>query len=137
MPDNRAFVDTNILFYAHDKTDPEKYEKASRLIGTLWQAPDRPWLSVQVLQELFVNLSRAIPAAEAEEVTSDYMRWNVVENDVSLLREAFSERRTFQVSFWDALILAAAGHAGARVLYSEDFGHERKYGTVRVVNPFL
>lgn len=137
MSDERVFLDTNVLLYAHDTTDAQKHDKARLLIGSLWQSQDRPWLSVQVLQEFFVNLSRAIPPAEAEEITRDYMRWHVVENDVSLMREAFSDRMEFQVSFWDALILAAARCSGARILYSEDFSHGRKYGPIQVVNPFL
>ena len=51
----RAFVDTNILIYAHDKREPEKRKIASTLIESLWNSKDAPVISVQVLQEFFLN----------------------------------------------------------------------------------
>ena len=55
-----------------------------------------------------------------EEVMQDYARWNVVENTVPLLENSLNEMRRWSLSFWDALILAAARHAGATTIWSED-----------------
>jgi predicted nucleic acid-binding protein len=41
-----------------------------------------------------------------------------------------------QLSYWDALILAAAQRSGARYLLSEDFQSGRRCGDVQVLNPF-
>jgi len=104
------FVDTNILVYAHDRDAGAKHEQACARLKELWRADEAPWLSVQVLQEFFVNLCRlGVPLAEARE------RW--------------------RVSFWDALILAAAREAGAKTLWSEDINPGQDYGGSRVVNP--
>ena len=46
----------------------------------------------------------------------------------------FEER--YQISFWDALILAAAESGGAGVVYTEDLNHGQRYGSVLVQNPF-
>jgi len=46
-------------------------------------------------------------------------------------------QRRFQVSYWDAAILAAAKRLGCPTVYSEDMNHGQDYDGVRVVNPFL
>jgi predicted nucleic acid-binding protein len=61
---------------------------------------------------------------------------NIVTIQLTHILRAMDLERRFQVAFWDALILAAAETCGADVLYTEDLTHGRKYGTVRVVNPF-
>ena len=74
---DRAFVDTNLLVYAHDGSAGVKHEKARELIERLWL--DRSGvLSTQVLQELYVSLRKApqpMPPAEARQVVADYLRW--------------------------------------------------------------
>lgn len=54
---DKAFVDTNVLVYAHDAAAGRKHDLAAQLVERLWQ--DRAAvLSTQVLQELYVNLRR-------------------------------------------------------------------------------
>jgi len=65
----------------------------------------------------------------------DYSRWEVVVNTAESVLGALNLESRYQISFWDALILQAAGSSGATVLYSEDLGEGQIYGTVRVVNP--
>ena len=45
--------------------------------------------------------------------------------------------RRYQISYWDAAIIAAAGELGATILYTEDLNHGQAYGTVTAINPFL
>ncbi|MFN8061234.1 MAG: hypothetical protein U0Q12_18885 [Vicinamibacterales bacterium] len=59
----------------------------------------------------------------------------VVNNGESIL-EALDLESRYRVSSWDALVLQAAQASGAEVLYSEDLADGRRYGSVRVVNPF-
>ena len=95
-------------------------------------------MSVQVLQELYVNLYRkGISIPEARTTVQDYAAWNVVENRFSLLEEGIDEMERWQLSFWDSLILAAARRAGASVIYSEDFSSQQDYGGIRVQNPII
>ena len=53
------------------------------------------------------------------------------------LRGAETLHVTHDVSFWDALILAACVEAGVETLYSEDTPGLLKVGALRVVNPFI
>jgi predicted nucleic acid-binding protein len=134
---DRAFVDTNILVYAHDSTAGQKHRRASTLVEKLW-ADRSGVLSTQVLQELYVSLRKApnpMPAAEARQVLTDYLRWEVVVNDGQSIVEAAELETRYRISFWDALIVQAATASGVEILYSEDLSAGQAYGSVRVVNP--
>ena len=136
---DRAFVDTNILVYAHDNTAGSKHEKARALVERLW-ADRSGVLSTQVLQELYVSLRKArnpMPAAEARQVVADYLRWEVVVNNGDSVVEAAELEARYRISFWDALIVLAASASGVEILYSEDLSAVQAYGSVRVVNPLI
>jgi predicted nucleic acid-binding protein len=133
----KFFVDTNILVYAHDRDAGKKHHDAKNLVKMFWEQPTWPAVSVQVLQELFVNLHRkGVSVIEAKATVQDYAAWKVVENTVELLEAGIDEMQRWQVSFWDSLILAAARHAGSSVVYSEDMNHGQDYGGILVENPF-
>ena len=50
---------------------------------------------------------------------------------------ALEIRDRFQVSYWDAAIIAATRELGCRTIYTEDLSHGQDYDGVKVVNPFL
>lgn len=134
----RAFVDTNVLVYAHDRSAGVKHEMARQLVTRLWE--DRCGvISTQVLQELYVNVrrkaARPLGLPEARRLMEDYLAWEVVVNTGEAILEALDIERRFQLSFWDALIVHAAATADVDMLYSEDLNHGQVYGSVRVVNP--
>lgn len=132
------FLDTNILLYAYDLDAPAKRDVSLRLVEQGWTAPDQTVISVQVLQELYVNLERRrTPRAESARIVEDYAAWTVVETTVDLLHAGLVEQARWQISFWDAMILAAARKAGANELITEDLNHGQDYDGVTVVNPFL
>jgi len=134
-----AFVDSNVLVYAHDRGAGEKHTQARDLVARLWRERSGA-LSTQVLQELVVNVrrkaARPIPESEVRDLVADYLRWEVVVNDGASILEALDLGERFQISFWDALIVQAANATGATVLYSEDLNTGQVYGGVRVENPF-
>lgn len=136
----KAFVDSDILVYAHQRDASEKYQKAQELLGTLWREK-RGVLSVQVLQEFCVNVRRkANPPVrwdETREAIRDFMSWETVLNTANSVLRAMELEQRYQLSFWDAMIVQAAESAGCEVLYSEDLSHGQEYGGVLVVNPFL
>lgn len=135
----RAFVDTNILVYAHDRGSGDKHEIARSLIEELWSSRSGV-LSTQVLQELYVNLrrkaKRTVPLDEARAILEDYLSWKVVVNDQRSILDALELEARYQLSFWDALIVQAAQAAGVDRLYSEDLSHGQRYGALELVNPF-
>lgn len=132
------FLDTNILLYAYDLDAPVKRATALKWVAQGWAAPGDTALSVQVLQELHVNLiKRGVDRAEATRIVRDFADWPIVDNTLSLLEAALDEQARWGISLWDSLILAAARASGASELITEDLNHGQNYGGVRVVNPFL
>ena len=72
---------------------------------------------------------------ETRSLIEDYSQWEIVINTQNSVIEALTIETRFQISFWDALIVHAAGRSGAAILYSEDLSDGQIYGSVRVVNP--
>jgi predicted nucleic acid-binding protein len=134
-----SFVDTNILVYAEDRDAGRKHEVARDLIVDLWRSR-KGVLSVQVLQELYVTLTRKVrrpvAAGRAAEIVREYLAWRVVDNDGDLLVAAMALQQKGSLSFWDALIVEAAGAAGCARLYTEDLNPGQRFGSVEIFNPF-
>ena len=137
MPADR-FLDTNILLYAYDLDAPAKRSVAMAIVEEAWRLPERTALSVQVLQEFHVNFVRSgHPLAEATLIVGDFSSWMVVENSLALFQRGLWLQSRWQISLWDAMILAAAESSGSRELFTEDLNHGQNYGQVCVINPFL
>jgi predicted nucleic acid-binding protein len=135
---DRYFVDTNILMYAHDASAGAKHERAKAIVEELWRNRTGV-VSTQVLQELSVNLrkkaGRPLDVKATREIVADYLTWHVIVNSGESILETLDFEAQHHVSFWDALVIAAAQHSGAAVLYSEDLNEGQRYGSLRVVNP--
>jgi len=134
-----SFVDTNVLVYAFDKGSSPKKLVAQRLMNELMEE-DRLCVSTQVLQELFVTLTRKVTqhcsSEEALAVLNDLTAWPLMVIDYSAIRAAVRLADKAKLSFWDALIVVAAAHAGAAVLYTEDLNDGQEILGVRISNPF-
>lgn len=135
----RQFVDTNILVYAHDVSAGKKRERARSLLEELWDSGEG-CLSVQVLQEFFVIITRKVPQPleprTAALIVSDFSRWRVHSPGAEDVLEAIDLHGRSGVSFWDAMILQSAGRLGCEILFSEDMNDGQWYGGIRVSNPF-
>lgn len=132
------FLDTNVLLHAYDLNAPKKRAVALVYVRRAWENPGETAISVQVLQELHVNLTRrGASREEAAAIVKDYAAWPVQENSLPVLLEALKEQARWKISPWDASILAAAKASGATVLLTEDLNHGQDYGGIRVVNPFV
>ena len=97
-------------------------------------------LSVQVLMELAVTLTRKLPSplthAAARDIVSDFATWRVFAPKAADVRMAMDIAERYQVSFWDAAIIRAAIVSGAEILWSEDLSNGQAYESVVVRNPF-
>ncbi len=132
-----ALLDTNILVYAVDTTDGEKHGIAKRLIADLSDQGNLR-LSTQILQETFVTLTRKLkaPVQQALSYLDLLAEEPVVVVDFPLIRTACELHGQGSLSFWDALIVAAAVRCGAKRIYTEDLQHGRKIAGVEIRNPF-
>ncbi len=138
--DNKLqFVDTNVLIYAHDRSAGLKYGRAKALLQQLWEQ-GTGCLSIQVLQEFYVNVTRKVahplPPEAAAQIITDLSAWNVHHPAVSDILYAIRLQARFQISFWDAMIIASAQQLGCAIIWSEDLNPGQSYDQVRVLNPF-
>jgi predicted nucleic acid-binding protein len=130
------FVDTNILLYAHDIHEGAKHRVAKDFVQGWWERDESPTVSVQILQELHVNLLRKqFSIEESRKMVSDYLQWNVVSNDLPLFLEALETQKRYHLSFWDASIIAAAQSAGCKTLWTEDLQEGQRFGKLTIHNP--
>lgn len=133
-----AFVDSNILIYAHDANAGVKRERATSKLRELWDSGTGR-LSVQVLQEFYVNVTQklATPVARstAREVLKTYGVWVRHATTVETVTRATELAELARISFWDALIVASAEEVDAEELLSEDLNDGQAIAGVRIVNP--
>ena len=137
MPAER-FLDTNILLHGYDLDAPAKRVVAQTLIEQAWIQPGHTAISVQVLQEFYVNfVRRGHRAEEALALIGDFSLLPVIDNSLALFRLGIALQTRWQLSLRDAMIVAAAQTSGARELFTEDLNHGQNYGGILVINPFL
>jgi predicted nucleic acid-binding protein len=134
----KTFVDTNVLIYAHDVDAKSRHETAKSILRELWTERTGV-LSMQVLEEFYVNVTRKIrsplPKESARLVISSYSIW-CVETTPAELSTAFRIEDESQIGFWDSLIVAAAVKSGAERLLSEDLNPGQKIAGLHIENPF-
>jgi predicted nucleic acid-binding protein len=139
-----ALVDTNVLVYRFDARFPKKQKRATELLRR-GIADDSLRLPHQAILEFVAATTRATKGApsilhpddarrEAEELLSQF---TVLYPAEPVVRTALRGMAAYQLSWFDAHLWAYAEHYGLDELLSEDFQHDRMYGSVRAVNPFL
>ena len=136
----KVFVDTNVLVYAYDRSEPEKQRRALAVLDHL-ALTGTGAISTQVLAEFFVAVTRKIPyplsVQEAYQRIENYLRgWPVLEVTGLIVLEAARGVRDYQLNFWDAQIWATARLNQIPVVFSEDFNVGQVTEGVRFVNPF-
>lgn len=138
-PKNLQFVDTNILIYAHDLSAGQKHIYSRELIQKLWQTGEG-CLSIQVLQEFYVNVTqkvaRPLMPEAAKQIIADLSVWEVHRPNVEDVLDAIRLQSRCQVSFWDAMVLVSAIRLGCRTIWSEDFNLAQVYDGITVLSPF-
>lgn len=133
------FVDANILLYAYDATAGEKQEVARALVDRLWRER-RGALSVQVLQEFYVNATRKIRRTMDPDVAIDTLknlaRWRVHSPLADDVIAAASLSSRYRLSFWDAMIVRSAAELRCDTLWTEDLNEDQVIEGVVLRNPF-
>ena len=109
-------------------------------MADLWRTGDGV-LSVQVLPEFFVTVTRKLPwplrPNEALAIVEQYLTWRVVVNTGDLLLGGIRLASDLKISFWDALIVQAARTERCDRLLTEDLNHGQRIGDLTIINPFL
>jgi predicted nucleic acid-binding protein len=134
----RTFLDTNVLVYCDDESEPAKQERALKVLDEHTRMRTGV-VSLQVLQEYFVSVTRKLrlDPETARRKVEIFAMLHVAEPTVSDILAAIDLHRFHGFSYWDGLVLRMAKQAGCRVVLSEDMQHGRFVDGVQIVNPFL
>lgn len=137
MPAGKAFVDTNILVYAQDRDAPAKRRRSREVIAEL-AASGTGVISTQVVQEFYVATTRkmGVDPLSAKGILRTFTAFEITQTSLDLIEDAVDCSILNQISFWDALIVAAAAATGCSTIYSEDLNAGQVFQGVRIVNPF-
>ena len=133
-----VLLDTNILMYAAQNAAlaPEKKALARQIV-----LEEDYSTSAQVLAEFYVNAIRKGPSPLSSDQAQrwvDALRLKPCQPvDAGVVARGIELSRAYQISYWDAAIIAAAEELGCKRVYSEDLAHGQTYGSVTVINPFL
>ena len=135
---DKTFVDTNVLIYAHDVDAKAKHEAAKMVLHELWSERTGV-LSMQVLQEFYVNVTRKIASPLSKDVAravvNSYCIW-CIDATPAEIAAAFRIEDESRIGFWDALIVASALKCGATRILSEDLNAQQTISGVQIQNPF-
>lgn len=133
------FVDTNVLLYAYDRGTQARHDTAAQLVGDLG-ASQRGAISIQVLQEFYVNATRKIAEPLAHDVALGRVRilshWPLHVPHIVDVLSAAELAQANRLSFWDAMIVHSAGVLGCTTVWSEDLDHGQQINGVTIRNPF-
>jgi len=134
-----TFVDTNILVYARDSSNPEKQARAIAVLELLWRHGTGR-LSTQVLQEYYVTVTRklrpGLPPDMAREDIRDLLAWSPRPVTADVLESAWEIEDHWKLSWWDSLIVASALGCGVTTLLSEDLQDGLAVHSLKILNPF-
>ena len=133
-----CFVDTSVLVHAIDDRSTSKRERAAHWLRELGLR-EALVLSPQSLDEFYVVASRkiGIPRDRLRDRVWRLARWTTAPLDSETSREAWLIEDQTGYHFWDCLLLASASFAGCRVFLSEDLQHERRIGSMTIIDPFV
>ena len=134
-----VFVDTNVLLYAVDDGDVLKRDRARDWLRACW-ALRCGRVSTQVLHEFYwsarTKFKTQLARGDARAEVRRYQQWQPWAVDHATVESAWAIESRAQLSYWDALMVAAAQHMGCTLLLTEDLQHDQVIDSVRIVNPF-
>ena len=133
------FLDTNILVYAYDLSEPGKQTIAQELVRRAVSGAIST--STQVLAEFAATfLHKLSPPATATQLGSMLDALSpipVVAADNEMVRRAIEAHSRYGIHFYDGMIIAAAERSGANRIWSEDLNSRQMYFGIRIENPFV
>jgi predicted nucleic acid-binding protein len=136
----KILVDTNVLVYAYDRSEPVKQAHAGEVLHQLL-VRQTGYLSSQVLSEFYNSVTRKIaqrlsPVEGYARVRNLAISWPVLDLTSLIVLEAARGAQAYQMPIWDAQIWATARLNQVPVIFSEDLSDGATLEGIRFANPF-
>jgi len=144
MSDNPALIDTNLLVYAIDESEPAKQRVCKELVGECWKLKRNFAVSVQNLSEFYTvatsakRIEHPIPEKEAQKFVSaivGFRNWKVIAPTARTIKTAIDLSIEHNIHYWDAVIAATMRENEVFSIYTEDVGHFSRIPGLVVTNP--
>jgi predicted nucleic acid-binding protein len=136
---DKVFVDTNVIVYSRDATEPVKQKQADNWLQHLWSNQSGR-ISFQVLNEYYVTVTKklkpGLSRSEARDDIRNLMVWKPAVIEQIVTQSAWSIQDHYGYSWWDCLILATALKQDCRYVLSEDMQHGQQIKGLEIVSPF-
>jgi predicted nucleic acid-binding protein len=134
-----VFVDTNILVYSRDLSEPVKQVIAIDRLKELWQTRTGK-ISTQVCNEYYTTVTQKLKPGLSKDTAwqdiEDLFAWQPLAVDKKVLIKAKACQLRYKLSWWDSLIVSAAYYCNCETILSEDLNNSQKYFDIAVENPF-
>lgn len=135
----RVFVDTNVLVYSRDASEPQKQKQAMAWMARLWSEKTGR-LSFQILNEFYVTVTRKLqPGLDPHNAREDVrllLAWRPIPVDIRMVEGAWRIQDRYRLSWWDSLVVSAAQIGDCRYLLTEDLQENQNLGNIKIINPF-
>lgn len=137
--DSLSLLDTNIMIYLLDASEPAKCQRAEQLVQA-GLSENKCIISMQVVQETLNVATRKLNFSQED--TERFLNDTLlplcrIVSPTQLYPQALAVQFRYHYSFYDALIIAAALQMGCGTLYSEDLQHNQIIGHLTIKNPFV
>lgn len=134
---SKVFIDSNFFIYLLNKYEKEKRRQCAALLLELEETSSIV-ISTQVVKEVSAVLLRKYhyPVDDLKVLLSQMERFEVVETPMSVIRNGIDIMQSYQLSFWSALICAAAHQAKCTAIVTEDMNDGQKILGMKIRSPF-
>ena len=143
MNDELSLIDSNILSYVFDESEPEKRKISAELVADCWNRKRELAVSIQNLSEFYVivtkKIQNPIPTKVARnfiELIIDFQGWHVINYNAHTITSAISISTKFGIHYWDALITATMRENNVFSIYTENDKDFKKIPWIKILNPF-
>lgn len=136
----RLLLDTNVLIYPHDPSEPLKQREAARILRRVYRS-GAGCVSTQILSEYYSVMTtklrpRASPDSALASLEHQVILWPVLQVTTEVVLEAARAAHAYRISFWDAQLWAIASVNRVECILTEGLQHGSTLGGVRILNPF-
>jgi predicted nucleic acid-binding protein len=135
-------IDTNVLVYAFDISEPRKRKKCKPIIERIFKGEEKGCISVQNLSEFYITITRKVEKPVREDKAEEIVRgiilsknWRTLGMDENSILLAIEISRGLKISYWDSLIVAVMQQNNIRKIYTENEKDFKKVKWLEVRNP--
>ena len=138
MKGEPVFIDTNIIAYAYDKSEPRKHLKCVKIIEQGFMGEKNFYISNQILAELasvlLNKIQKTLPEKDVKEIIEEFNlsnEWKKLNYTTSTVEKAV----TATTPFWDSLIAETMKENNISTIYTENTKDFKKISGINTINP--